>query len=458
NVGTIYVKNDNATIVFNENIRNLNDVEGWAQFEMLARNLTNTSQENTGDLTISSGNKNAEVSVTKPASGNSSVFYYKTGDMLPEDTQHVRWFLNINNNKAYVEKEVYIIDEIQRGQRLDPDTFEITTEMNGYSKNYRGTEGVAKFLTEYPGSTFNYSVDDNTITVILPANIVNLTTFRIAYKTIITNDNQESFVNNSTAWFKEYNQPAVEGEAFNHSVKNINISGGITGTVKGELKLVKNIQGTDIGIPNVQFELRRVDGQLIQGKDSVTLKTNEQGVAVIKGLAVGEYAVKEISAPEWIHFDPLNTPEIKFSISETDTKGIELNITNEKKKINVTATKKWEGGELPRPTIYFKLFRAISTDNKLEEISNINLGEIKDGQDSFTWNDLDQYDDYGNEYKYSVKEVDQNGNDFVPNGYKKIENGLTVTNQNIEQVNITGTKTWNDNENQDGKRPKNITV
>ncbi|MHC5190540.1 Cna B-type domain-containing protein, partial [Enterococcus cecorum] len=458
NVGTLYVKNDNAKIVFNENIRNLNDVEGWAQFEVLARNLTNTSQENTGDLTISSGNKNAEVSVTKPASGNSSVFYYKTGDMLPEDTQHVRWFLNINNNKAYVEKEVYIIDEIQRGQRLDPDTFEITTEMNGYSKNYRGTEGVAKFLTEHPGATFNYSVDDNNITVILPANIVNLTTFRIAYKTIITNDNQESFVNNSTAWFKEYNQPAVEGEAFNHSVKNINISGGITGTVKGELKLVKNVQGTDIGIPNVQFELRRVDGQLIQGKDSVTLKTNEQGVAGIKGLAVGEYAVKEISAPEWIHFDPLNTPEIKFSISETDTKGIELNINNEKKKINVTATKKWEGGGLPRPTIYFKLFRAILTDNKLEEISNINLGEIKDGQDSFTWNDLDQYDDYGNEYKYSVKEVDQNGNDFVPNGYKKIENGLTVTNQNIEQVNITGTKTWNDNEDQDGKRPKNITV
>lgn len=42
---------------------------------------------------MTSGDKTATVNVTKPASGSSSsVFYYKTGDMLPEDTKHIRWF------------------------------------------------------------------------------------------------------------------------------------------------------------------------------------------------------------------------------------------------------------------------------------------------------------------------------------------------------------------------------
>ncbi len=42
----------------------------------------------TGPFTVMSGDKTATVNVTKPASGSSSsVFYYKTGDMLPEDTK-----------------------------------------------------------------------------------------------------------------------------------------------------------------------------------------------------------------------------------------------------------------------------------------------------------------------------------------------------------------------------------
>lgn len=40
-----------------------------------------------------------------------------------------------------------------------------------------------------------------------------------------------------------------------------------------------------------------------------------------------------------------------------------------------------------------------------------------------TWEDIQQYDDSGNEYTFKVQEVDQNGNDYVPSGYQKIETG-----------------------------------
>ncbi|HFD1718371.1 TPA: SpaA isopeptide-forming pilin-related protein, partial [Enterococcus faecium] len=435
NVGKINVNTDGAFIVFNENIRNLDDVEGWAQFEVQGRNLTNTSAENTGTLSVISGNKTAHVSVTKPVSGNSGVFYYKTGDMLPEDTERVRWFLNINNNKSYVEQPVYVLDEIQSGQKLDPSTFELIVE-NTTQKVYRGEEGITQFLSDFPGASFYYSVNDNKITINLPANIVNLTTFRISYKTNIMDHTQKYFINNSKAWYKEYNQPAVSGGDFNHTVENIDASGGINGTVKGELKIVKNIKGTEIGIPDVQFELKRIDGGDIQGQKTIVLKTDNQGIANIKKLAVGDYVVKEISAPDWINFDPLNTTELKFTITDQDTSGVELNVSNEKKNINITAQKMWDGGESPRPTIYFKLFRKIIEKNQLEEVKEVALGKLEDGNYSFTWNSLPKYDNFGNEYQYSVKEVDENGNDFVPEGYSKIEDGLTVTNQNIEKIDI----------------------
>ncbi|BDP50951.1 peptidase [Enterococcus faecium] len=457
NVGTLTVRKDSAQVVFNENIKNLDSVEGWGQFEIQARNVTDTGEENTGPFTVTSGDKTATVNVTKPASGSSSsVFYYKTGDMLPEDTKHIRWFLNINNNGTYVEQPVKISDEIQSGQRLDPSTFEINQIHLGEQKVYRGEEGIQQFLQDFPSATFNFSVTDNYIEITIPKNFVNLRKIMVSYKTIIENPEQINFENHSEAWFKEFNKPAVDGESFNHTVKNISASGGVNGTVRGELKIFKYINDTEIGIPNVTFELRRADEQPIQGQSSILLTSNEQGEASIKGLQVGDYVVKEKEAPNWIDFDPLSSNELKFSINENDTEGVSLPIYNKKKVTNITATKIWNGGTTPRPSIYFKLFRA--STNNWEPVPDAETKRLDNGITSVTWEDIQQYDDSGNEYTFKVQEVDQNGNDYVPSGYQKIENGLVVTNENKEVISVSGQKTWEDNENQDGKRPTTITV
>ena len=47
---------------------------------------------------------------------------------------------------------------------------------------------------------------------------------------------------------------------------------------------------------------------------------------------------------------------------------------------------------------------------------------------SIAWTGLDQTDDQGNLYTYTVKEVDASGADYTPAGYIKTEDGLTVTN------------------------------
>jgi hypothetical protein len=70
--------------------------------------------------------------------------------------------------------------------------------------------------------------------------------------------------------------------------------------------------------------------------------------------------------------------------------------------------------------------------------------------------DLNQYQD-GRKIQYRVKEVPVSGYMTVVTG--NAEHGIIITNTHEpETVEVSGSKTWDDNRNQDGKRPEKITV
>ncbi|MCI6638972.1 MAG: Cna B-type domain-containing protein, partial [Lachnospiraceae bacterium] len=77
----------------------------------------------------------------------------------------------------------------------------------------------------------------------------------------------------------------------------------------------------------------------------------------------------------------------------------------------------------------------------------------------YTWKNLPMYKNGGTEINYTVKEVSK-----LPDGYSSIitgnaVRGYTITNSyQPEKTTISGTKTWDDNNNQDAKRPDSITV
>lgn len=144
NVGKLDVTVDKAVFSFNDGITDMQNVRGWGEFEITARNITATSEENTGTVAITAGDYTSTINVVKSASGTSNPFYYKTGDMQANDTNHVRWFLQINNEKRYVSQPVYIEDEIQSGQELDLSSFYIT--VSGYrNKQYYGQTAIQDF-------------------------------------------------------------------------------------------------------------------------------------------------------------------------------------------------------------------------------------------------------------------------------------------------------------------------
>ena len=72
---------------------------------------------------------------------------------------------------------------------------------------------------------------------------------------------------------------------------------------------------------------------------------------------------------------------------------------------------------------------------------------------TYTFKDLPKKDADGVEFVYTVEEAE------VPEGYNSAVNGFAITNTHTpEKVVINGAKTWNDANDQDGKRPVSITV
>lgn len=74
-----------------------------------------------------------------------------------------------------------------------------------------------------------------------------------------------------------------------------------------------------------------------------------------------------------------------------------------------------------------------------------------------TFENLDKYDSDNVLIDYTVKEVtDLSGYQSVVSGS---DNNYTITNTHVpEIINLSGTKTWDDNNNQDGIRPESIVV
>ena len=125
-----------------------------------------------------------------------------------------------------------------------------------------------------------------------------------------------------------------------------------------------------------------------------------------------------------------------FTITNTNTE-----------KVDVSAKKEWVGPKAGPVTVHLL---ADGTDTG----KTLTLDEA--GNWTGTFSSLDKYKADGTAIVYTVKEDDITNYTSTTTG--DATTGFTITNTNTEKVNISGTKTWDDNNNQDGKRPASITV
>ena len=142
-----------------------------------------------------------------------------------------------------------------------------------------------------------------------------------------------------------------------------------------------------------------------------------------------------------------------------------MNIKNsyEPEKTTVSGTKTWadnnnQDGVRP-DSITVELLKTVdgTTTSMGDNYKRTLTGSTVD----YSWSDLPVYEE-GKEITYTVKEVgEENGKIAGKNGkeYTVEYDGMNITNSYApETISISGSKTWNDNDDQDGKRPEKITV
>ena len=147
------------------------------------------------------------------------------------------------------------------------------------------------------------------------------------------------------------------------------------------------------------------------------------------------YKVVEVEVPEY---------DTEYEISDN---GVEIYNHHTPEKVSVEGSKTWDDEENQdgkRPeSIIVRLF-ADGTEVTSKTVT---------ANDNWSWSftGLDKYNS-GTEIVYTISE------DTVAD-YTTVVDGYNITNTHTpEKISISGSKTWDDEENQDGKRPSSITV
>ena len=131
--------------------------------------------------------------------------------------------------------------------------------------------------------------------------------------------------------------------------------------------------------------------------------------------------------------------------------------------------KTWHGTpEDEKVPVTFYVWRSVK-GGELERVAYVS-GVLNEGnQWSVTVEDLEAYDEDGNAYTYVAQEVHidgiavENADFTVEYTHEKVDDAVFTTVFhteiiNIDNMEITGTKTWVDNGNAYGTRPENLTL
>ena len=148
-----------------------------------------------------------------------------------------------------------------------------------------------------------------------------------------------------------------------------------------------------------------------------------------------------------LHWDEQNPDNVKTVVAFHRT---EAGINENEKKITIQGTKTWEDGENQDGKRPDKIKVIL---NKTVDGKTTKAGEKEVTKDNwiYEFTDLPKYEG-GKEITYSI-------NEEAVVGYEKEIQGYNLVNKYTpETVSVKGTKTWEDKENQDGKRPDKIKV
>ena len=197
-------------------------------------------------------------------------------------------------------------------------------------------------------------------------------------------------------------------------------------------------------LKNAKFDVIRVRSGAVEGK----LVTDENGLAEIGNLLKDDYKIKETDAPEG--YEKL-AGDIDVKSTDFDNNQLAYKVIKNKKKppekISVEGKKIWndnndQDGKRPDQIVINLLKNGVKFKSKTVK---------KDDGWKWKFEGLDKYEN-GKEIKYTITEE-------AINGYSTEILGYDVKNTRTPgQTSVQVTKTWKDQNNKDGMRPKKVRI
>ena len=366
----------------------------------------------------------------RPSKGDTATDFWKYGYVDYDNNKNeIVYHVNINASMQNVSNVVISDSLVSDGFSYVPGSFSISKgnwERN--SENYWT-------LSNPQDVTNQYNIDINSSNSAYTVKLGNISEgYAIVYRVKSNHPllNGEQVVNNVNY---ESNKKVI------NSFKNTVYYQGASGKANGYNHSLTINKEDESGAPlaNAVFSVIRKSTNGVVG----TITTGPDGKGTIYGLLKDDYIIRETSAPSGYTL----AKDVTVSADSFDSKGATATITDKKAVTTVSGTKTWKDND--------------DQDGKRPDSIKVNLlanGKVVQSKTvkasdnwKYSFTNLPEFEN-GQKITYTVTE------DAVA-GYTSTIDGYNITNNHTPAtVKVSGTKTWNDNNNQDGIRPSSITV
>ncbi|WBB38583.1 Cna B-type domain-containing protein [Parvimonas micra] len=415
-------------VTLNEKVENLYNVKGTVSMEAsFNQDKITLGGKNKFIIELNGKKHETEVEIGKPGSVENEILA-KWANRIHDKVDELSWTARINVKKDKFKKVVFE-DELNvtegsfDGLRYKRGSFELRKveidKFGNVKKTFwkKNVSDKIKFSNNF--TKFRYEFGDiNGEQYIL--------TYRSTYKPNVK-------VKNILKMFSQGKTHISQSE-YKSAISN----GTIEGDLLGKIKIIK------VDSENNQLLLKGAKFKITNKATNKTfeLVTNDNGEAVSEKLIQGTYKIEEIQAPAgWIKNEDIIEVEVKDDVAVIKT------ITNKREKTEVSVNKTWIGKKASSVKV-----NLLADGTKVAEVT---LNEQNNWKHTFK--NLNKFKDDGKtEIKYTVEEEQINGYDKEIKENSK--NNFTIINKSNEKVKIPVEKKWEDNNNQDGKRVKEIVV
>ena len=406
------------------------------------RNI-NAGGQNTIVVSIGGVPTQVDINIGSKPTLNDEVFT-KWGAKVNGDENQAQWILRINHKKGdfsnvVIRDELFVSSgNLPPGIHYLPESFDLKeVEMDEYGvvkkviKTY--TYNDLKQHLKFSGNNTKFEFEFSKL-----LGNTQGKQFRMGYKSTYI---PQLMLKNKSSFQSKENDYKSDSYWVNSQA-----GGGGQGDLIQKIKIIKiDEENNETRLPNAEFKITNVaDGS------KFTLTTNAQGEAVSDKLKPGKYKIKETKAPVGYVLD-----STEHEVTVVAGEALFWTGKNKRSKVNIPVTKEWKDGDNQDGKRPDSVKIQLLADD--QEVAGKTLTLTKNNNWTDSFKNLDEYK--GDEkIKYTIKEVN------VGNGYTSVttgsaENGFKVTNtREPEKTKVEGKKTWEDNNDQDKKRPTKIKV